>query len=362
MWNNKVTNLLQITYPIIQAPMAGGITTSRLVAAVANSGGLGMIGAGYMSPNQLREQIREIKTLTKNSFGVNLFVPTDYKVSKVEVDMGFASLQTFRSELGVVGEIPAISNYGKDLDTFNKQLEVILEENVSVCSFTFGVPSKEIIDELKKHQIVSIGTATTTNEAIQNESAGMDLITVQGSEAGGHRGTFADENRDQVIGLMSLIPQVVDKVSIPVVAAGGIMDGRGLMASLCLGAGAVQMGTVFLTCVESGAHPIYKKAILHANEDETVMTRAFSGKWARGIKNQFISEMESYQDQILPFPVQNTLTSAIRKASAAQENPEFMSLWTGQTLTLAKNQTVEELINHTINEATEIRNKQNILR
>ena len=360
MWNNKVTNLLQITYPIIQAPMAGGITTSRLVAAVANSGGLGMIGAGYMSPNQLREQIREIKTLTKNSFGVNLFVPNDYKVSKLEVDMGFASLQTFRSELGIVDEIPAISSYGKDLDTFNEQLEVVLAEKVSVCSFTFGVPPKEIIDELKKHQIVSMGTATTSREAMLNEGIGMDLITVQGSEAGGHRGTFADEERDHLIGLMSLIPQVVDKVSIPVIAAGGIMDGRGLMASLCLGAGAVQMGTAFLTCIESGAHHTYKKAILEATEDETVMTSAFSGKWARGIKNTFITEMHKQEEQTVPFPVQNTLTSTIRKASASQENPEFMSLWSGQSPTLAKNQTAEELIKRTIDVATEIR-KQNIL-
>ncbi len=361
MWNNRVTELLEITYPIIQAPMAGGITTSELVAAVSNSGGLGMIGAGYMSPPQLREQIREIKNRTDKNFGVNVFIPSEYKVAENDIRTGFTRLETFLSALNLGKEIPQIPSYERDFDTYIKLLEVIIEEKVGLCSFTFGVPSNEIVKEFKKRDIVLMGTATTCREAVLNESMGMELVTLQGSEAGGHRGTFIDEERDDLIGLMSLIPQAVDKVSIPVVAAGGIMDGRGLMASICLGAGAVQMGTAFLTCKESGAHQIYKKAILQATEDDTVLTRAFSGKWARGIKNEFTTKMSQQKDLIVPFPVQNTLTSTIRKASALKGNPEFMSLWSGQSPTLAKNQTVEELINRTIIEATEIRKKQNML-
>jgi nitronate monooxygenase len=199
-----------------------------------------------------------------------------------------------------------------------------------------------------------MGTATTVREAVENEEAGMDIVVVQGSEAGGHRGNFIDGYQESLVGLMSLIPQVVDNVSIPVVAAGGIMDGRGLMASICLGAKGVQMGTAFLTCVESGAHKVHKEAILNANEDQTVLTRSFSGKWARGIINKFILEMQNHETLLPDFPVQNTLTQDIRKTSAAQNNQDFMSLWSGQSPRLAKSQTVESLIKKIIVEAKKI--------
>lgn len=156
---------------------------------------------------------------------------------------------------------------------------------------------------------------------------------------------------------MSLIPQVVDQVSIPVVAAGGIMDGRGLMASLCLGAMGVQMGTAFLTCIESGAHPIYKEAITQAKEDQIVLTRVFSGKFARGIKNKFIEEMEKHEDSLPDFPVQNALTQPIRKASSSQQNPDFLSLWSGQSPRLAKNQSVKMLFQTILTEAKSINKK-----
>ena len=199
-----------------------------------------------------------------------------------------------------------------------------------------------------------MGTATTVREAVENEKAGMDIVVVQGSEAGGHRGNFIDGNQESLVGLMSLIPQVVDNVSIPVISAGGIMDGRGLMASICLGAKGVQMGTAFLTCIESGAHKVHKEAIINANEDSTILTRSFSGKWARGIKNNFILEMEKNERFLPDFPVQNTLTQDIRKSSAAHNNQDFMSLWSGQSPRLAKNQTVESLIKSIIAEAQKL--------
>ena len=203
-------------------------------------------------------------------------------------------------------------------EIFNEQIKVVMEEKVPFCSFTFGIPSKEVIVELKQHNIILIGTATTVEEAVEIEKNGMDIVVVQGSEAGGHRGNFINGFQESLIGLMSLIPQVVDNVSIPVIAAGGIMDGRGLMASLCLGAKGVQMGTAFLTCIESGAHKVHKEAILNAKEDQIVLTRAFSGKWARGIKNKFILEMQKHESSIPDFPVQNSLTQSIRKASATK--------------------------------------------
>lgn len=350
MLKNELTNLLKIDHPIIQAPMAGGITTSALVAAVSNNGALGMIGAGYLSPAQLREQIIEIKELTANNFGVNLFVPNDFELDEEEIEAANHLLHTFRSRLNIESMDTALPTIEKTMQAYKEQIKVIIEERVPICSFTFGVPSIEDISQLKQQGIMLIGTATTVVEAMAIEKLGMDAIVVQGSEAGGHRGNFISNHEDGLIGLMSLIPQVTDHVSIPVIAAGGIMDGRGLMASLNLGAKAVQMGTAFLTCEESGAHPVHKEAILQAKDEDTVLTRAFSGKWARGISNKFINEMRHHESDMPNFPVQNGLTQPIRKAAAAQHDKEYMSLWSGQSPTLAKKETVEALIRRITNQ------------
>jgi nitronate monooxygenase len=358
MFKNNMTELLKIEYPIIQAPMAGGITTSNLVAEVSNAGGLGMIGAGYMTPNQIREQIKEIKQLTKDPFGINLFIPSDFTYTESEINSVNQLLQPIRNQLQIHQEHPIdIPTYDQLVKTFNEQIKVVIEERVPVCSFTFGIPSEEVITELKTNGIILFGTATTVEEAIEVEKAGMDMVVVQGSEAGGHRGNFIRESHESIVGLMSLIPQIVDHVSIPVIAAGGIMDGRGLMASQCLGAMGVQMGTAFLTCIESGANQIYKEAILHAREDQIVLTRAFSGKWARGIKNKFIADMEKHEDILPEFPVQNALTQPIRKASSSQQNADYLSLWSGQSPRLAKNLSVCGLFNTIITEAKNIYKK-----
>jgi nitronate monooxygenase len=358
MLNNEVTKLLDIEYPIIQAPMAGGITTSKLVAEVSNSGGLGMIGAGYMTPNQIREQIKEINQSTSKFVGINLFVPQEFNANENDINLAKQILQPICEQLILHHtdnlEIPTFNNV---LEAFHEQIKIVIEEKIPVCSFTFGIPSKEVINELKRNKIILIGTATTVREAVEIEKSGMDLVVVQGSEAGGHRGNFIQGHQESLVGLMSLIPQVVDNVSIPVIAAGGIMDGRGLMAAICLGAKGVQMGTAFLTCTESGAHSLHKEGILKAHEDETVLTRAFSGKWARGIKNKFIVEMQNQETSLPEFPVQNTITQSIRKASTFQNNPDFMSLWSGQSPRLAKIQTVGTLIKNIISEAKKINNR-----
>jgi nitronate monooxygenase len=355
MLKNKMTELLKIEYPIIQAPMAGGITTSKLVAEVSNSGGLGMIGAGYMSPNQIREQIRDIKQLTTNPFGINLFVPNEFTYTENEIKTASHALQPICEQLHINQNDRMDIPTSKSLfETFYEQINIVIEENLPVCSFTFGVPSIEIITKLKHHNIILMGTATTVEEAVEIERVGMDIVCVQGSEAGGHRGNFMGEDQGSLVGLMSLIPQVVDHVSIPVIAAGGIMDGRGLMAAICLGAKGVQMGTAFLTCIESGAHQVHKEAILHAKEDQMVLTRAFSGKWARGMNNQFISDLKDHQESLPDFPVQNSLTQPIRKAASSQNNPDYMSLWSGQSPRLAKGHTVNALMKEIISQAKNI--------
>jgi nitronate monooxygenase len=344
MFINELTRLLCIQHPIIQAPMAGGITTSRLVAEVSNSGALGMMGAGYMTPMQIRDQIREIRKLTSYPFGINLFVPNEFRRKQNEITEANLLLKPIREQLGVHERSGEIPDFNQVQATFHEQIKVVIEEQVPVCSFTFGIPAREIIEELKQHGVIVIGTATTVNEAVEIEKSGMDLVVVQGSEAGGHRGNFLAGHQESLVGLMSLIPQVSDRVTIPVVAAGGIMDGRGLTASLCLGAQGVQMGTAFLTCLESGANEIHKEEILHSQEDQIVMTRSFSGKWARGIKNKYISDIQPVEDSFPPFPVQNALTQGIRKAASSQKNREYMSLWSGQSPRLAKKQSVQTLI------------------
>jgi len=354
MLKNQVTDLLNIHYPIIQAPMAGGITTSQLVSEVCNSGGLGMIGAGYMTPDQIKQQTREIKQLTTGYFGINVFVPHAFNVSENNIAFANEKLEPIRKQLHIQqpenDKIPQSNDW---LHTFHEQIKVIIEEQIPICSFVFGIPSEEIIHALKQHNIILMGTATTVSEAIEIESKGMDIVVVQGSEAGGHRGNFIKGTPESSIGLMSLIPQVVDNVDIPIIAAGGIMDGRGLRASLCLGAQGVQMGTAFITCIESGAHQMYKKAIINATEDQIVLTRAFSGKWARGIENKFISTMKEYEQSLPSFPIQNALTQHIRKTSALQNTTDFMSLWSGQSPRLAKSQHVALLMKSIINDIQE---------
>jgi nitronate monooxygenase len=356
MLKNELTELLKIKYPIIQAPMAGGVTTSKLVAAVSNCGGLGMIGAGYLTPAQLRQQINEVKQLTSKNFGVNLFVPNDYSATEAEIHAANEWLKPICEHLNVTkSDVPKLPQPHQDSETFQKHIQIIIDEKVPICSFTFGLPSAQVITTLKQHGTIVIGTATTVKEANEIETRGLDMVVVQGSEAGGHRGHFLGGLQESMIGLMSLIPQVVDEVDLPVIAAGGIMDGRGLMASLCLGARGVQMGTAFLTCMESGAHPVHKHAILQAEDDDIILTRAFSGKWARGIKNKFTEQMQDYELSVPDFPIQNALTQAIRKASAYKQNRDYMSLWSGQSPRLAKTQTVRQLMETMMEDALKLK-------
>lgn len=346
MWNKTdLTSMLQIEYPIIQAPMAGGPTTPQLVSEVSNSGGLGMIGAGYLSADQFKTTIQDVKQRTNLPFGVNLFVVKEENISEVELHKSFQTLEPFRKELNLSNELPEIKN---SLE-IERHIEVIIEENVPVCSFTFGIPAQSIINRLKENKITVIGTATTVEEAIAVERAGMDAVVAQGSEAGGHRGSFLGDNKGGLIGTMALVPQIVDHVKIPVIASGGIMDARGFAAAKMLGAEGVQMGTVFLTTRESGAHDLHKKAIMEATEENTVLTKSFSGKEARGIQNEFIRLMNE-NAFIAPYPIQNSLTKPIRKEAAKQGNANFMSLWAGQGTRLNKETTVKQLFEEIVSE------------
>lgn len=322
---------------IIQAPMAG-ITTPEFVSAVSNGGGLGSIGAGYLSANETRTFIQEVKEQTDEPYNVNFFVPEKSQMTEEDIQYAKETLVTEAPNYADV--VPERIQVNED---FTAQIHVAIEESVPVVSFTFGLPSESIINRLKENDIYVIGTATTVDEAKAVETIGCHAVVVQGSEAGGHRGTFLEKENDP-IGLMSLIPQVADEVQIPIIAAGGIMDNRGVQAAYCLGASSVQLGTAFLMTKESGANEIHKQAILEAKETGTCLTKSFSGKTARGLMNQFTNSMEDKQDKILAYPYQNSLTHPMRQAASRKNDPNFTSLWSGQSVRLSKLQSVKQLL------------------
>lgn len=347
VFETELTRTLNIRYPIFQAPMAGGPTTPDLVAAVSNAGGLGNLGAGYLSPEQIRGAILKIRELTDKPFGINLFVPEQPEEDEEAAVQMMDYLNKYRAKLGIA-QNPSITKFS---ESFEEQVQVLLEEKIPVFSFTFGIPSQNVIQAMKQRGTFVIGTATTVDEAKQLDVAGVSAIVAQGCEAGGHRGTFLNKVSESLIGTMALVPQIADQVSVPVIASGGIMDGRGLVAGLALGAGAVQMGTAFLACPESGAHETYKQTILSSHEDSTEITIAYSGKAARGIRTKFMKDLHQYPGTIPAYPIQNALTRDIRQAAAKANDPEYMSLWAGQGLRLANNQSAAAIIKQTIKQA-----------
>ena len=280
-----LTKRLGLAHPIIQAPMAGGGDTPDLVAAVCNAGGIGFIGAAYLTPAQIIESGRAVRARTARPFGINLFAPLPHPENPSDTLPALQRVAPFFAELG----LPAPSIPEAKRDSFNEQLSAAPETGASVFSFTLAILPGGAVEKVKERGMFLLGTATTVAEAVALEKSGVDAVVTQGSEAGGHRGTFATDFSAGMVGTISLVPQVADAVKVPVIASGGIMDGRGIAAALALGASAVQMGTAFLTCHEAGVPDAYKEAILRAREDQTRITRAFSGRPARGIVNRFMT-------------------------------------------------------------------------
>ena len=339
-----LTKRLGLRHPIVQAPLAGGGDTPALVAAVSEAGGLGFIGGAYLAPAQIAEAASAVRAKTNRPFGVNLFVPTPPPAMPNDADRALARVAPYFAELGLPP--PTLPEAGGF--SFDAQFAAALDSGAAVFSVTLGLLAEDAAKAVKARGMFLIGTATTVEEAIALERHGVEAIVVQGSEAGGHRATFAGAFASAMIGTMALVPQVVDAVRVPVIASGGIMDGRGIAASLALGAGAAQMGTAFLTSAEAGIPATYKQAILAAREHETRVTRAFSGRPARGIVNRFMREVDAADGEagetILPFPLQNALTRPLRAAAAKLGRSEFLSLWAGQGVRLARAQPAAELV------------------
>jgi nitronate monooxygenase len=347
-WPRALADRLGIEHPILLAPMAGGPSTPELCAAVSNAGGLGSFAAGYLSPEAIRDAIRKIRTLTSRPFAVNLFAPVPREApSAAEVERARRAVSPFRAEVG----LPEADPPGP-LPSFEEELQVVLDERAPVFSFTFGALSSEDVAALARTGAIVMGTATSVREARALEASGCHAVVAQGGEAGGHRGTFLGPLEHGLAGLVALVPQIVDAVKLPVAAAGGIMDGRGIAAALALGAQAVSLGTAFLPCPESGASRAYKDALLaHADDDPTTLTRAFSGRLARGLRNRFTEEMKDAP--LLPFPLQNALTQDMRRAAARAGKADLLSLWAGQAAPLARVRGAADLVRDLVRETEE---------
>lgn len=336
-----LTDRLGMRHPIIQAPLAGGGDTPELVAAVAEADAFGFIGAAYLTPAQIAESSRAVRDRTRRPFGINLFAPAPAPMPQGSA-RAVERLRPYYIELG----LPEPEAPAPTAGNFEAQLAAALESGAAAFSFTFGLLPQEAVRAIKARGMFLVGTATTVEEAIALERAGVDAVVAQGAEAGGHRGTFLGPFEASLVGTVALVPQIVDAVGVPVIASGGIMDGRGIAAALVLGAAGVQMGTAFLTSHEAGIPEAYKQAITEAREDGTRLTRAFSGRPARGIVNRFLAEMEATgpEDHILPFPHQNALTRPLRTAAAKQGRAEYLSLWAGQGVRLARRSSATALV------------------
>jgi nitronate monooxygenase len=353
-WNNtRVSSTLGIEYPIIQGPL-GGLSSERLTATVSNFGGLGSFGAHGLSPSAIKDVISEIRALTPKPFAINLWVSMEDKGAHTSGSEAFArSLAPLAGHIQALGgTLPAHQPYVPI--KFEDQVRVVLDAKVPVFSFIFGIPPKEILDECRAQGIITIGAATTPDEAIALEQAGVDAIAASGFEAGGHRGSFLRPAEESLTGTFSLVPQVADVVSIPVVAAGGIADARGIIAAFALGAEGVQIGTAFLASEESGASSHHRKALLSGNAGRTALTRGFTGRLARGIQNQLLEELNRPGVETLPYPLQRGLVKNLATLAEKAAKPELLQLWAGQSANLSRQSDAKKLLETLVSEVSAI--------
>lgn len=361
---NRLWQALPLRLPIIQGPMTGS-DTPALAAAVSAAGGLGMLGCGMRSPSAMAEAAAEVRRRTDRPFGLNLFVQDMPAPEPAKVEQALARLAPLYAEFGLQPSVP--SQWCED---FTNQFDALVEARPAVASFTFGILNAAQVERLHGAGCTVIGTATTVAEAIAWAEVGADAVCASGMEAGGHRGTFLPTSRPghraqapgepaglsspsqadfaaAMVGTMALVPQCVDALrprGVSVIAAGGIMDGRAIAAAQALGADAVQMGTAFLACPESGIGQAYRDALARARGTDTRVTRVFSGRPARGIVNTMMERLAPDEAAIPAYPVQNALTGALRRAAAAQGRDDYLSLWAGQGVAATRALPAGELV------------------
>lgn len=351
MWyNTKVTELLGIEYPIMQGPFGGNFSTVELTAAVSNSGGIGGYGAYTLSPQEIIDINSKIKASTSKPYNINLWVSdNDVPGGTVTDEQYEAAKKIFKPYFDQAG-IPVPEKPAPFKSRFENQLQVIFDIRPKLFSFVFGIPSADVLEQCRKLGIKTAGAATTLDEAIALENAGVDLVIAAGFEAGGHRPSFLAPAEQSTIGTFVLLQLIREKVKAPVVAAGGIADGRGIAAALTLGADGVQIGTAFLATEESGALPAHRQMLLSGAAKNTSLTRAFTGRLGRGIATQLAKDLAGKEDHFLPFPLQGSFMSSLRKAAIEQQKWDLLLFWSGQIAPVLHHTKVSELMQSLVEE------------
>lgn len=342
-FSNALTQKLGIRFPIIQGPFGGGLSSIDLLATVSNAGGLGSFGAHHLAPDAISTLVRDIRTATQSPFAINLWVSNrDHYIdglNRREFDGYVRSFAPFYKQLGI--EPPAFTSvFSYD---FDRQADAAIEAGPPALSFVYGVPGRHIIDACRAKGIVTIGTATTLDEALALEAGGLDVLVVTGFEAGGHRVSFLKTPEDCLTGTFALVPQVADKVGVPVIAAGGVADVRGVRAAMTLGADGVQVGTAFLACRQSGTSDQHREILMTERARHTVLSRAYTGRLARFIENDFIRAVERSDTLPAPFPIQSFFAGPIKSAAASLGESEFASLYAGQGAPLLQHRDAADL-------------------
>ncbi|MCS4305060.1 nitronate monooxygenase family protein [Chryseobacterium sp. BIGb0232] len=346
VWPDTISKRLGVKYPIVQAPMFG-VSTIQMVAAAARADCLGSLALADLSADESIQLIRETRKLTDKPFAANIFVHHIPEVTDALKDE-FIRTRQFLEQLAKENNIDVRLPDLEDLKvrSYHELVDAVIEENCKILSLTFGNLDDHSIQKLKENGVTLIGTCTSVSEALLLEKSGIDMICVQGTEAGGHRGTFDTEHVPQIGGL-SLLSQVYDHVKIPLIYAGGIYNGKTLQAVKELGAQGFQVGNLLLASQESALEPFEKEKLKKVQEDEIMLTKSFSGRYARGVKNKFIEAVEN-TEYILPYPYQNKLTNGLRKAAKSKQNVDFVGIWVGQSIHNYSELSTEQILRNLI--------------
>ncbi|RYZ24060.1 MAG: nitronate monooxygenase [Chitinophagaceae bacterium] len=351
MWNQtSVTEKLGIEYPVLQGPFGGGLSSVALAAAVSEAGGLGAYGAYMLSPAEIHAIGRDIRQATAKPYNLNLWVSdTDTPEGMISDARYEAAAGIFRPYFDELG-IPLPPKPAPFASRFENQLQAVLDVRPKVFSFMFGTLPPDVLETCRRHGIVTIGAATTLDEALAQEATGVDFILASGFEAGGHRPSFLGSAESSLTGTFVLVQLIREKVSTPVIAAGGIANGRGVAAALTLGASAVQVGTAFLACAESGALPEHREVLFSRDAYHTSLTRAFTGRLGRGVSSRISAETSGHEAAFLPFPLQTNFMAPLWQAALEQQQWKLIQFWCGQIAPVLRHRKAAALMQSLIEE------------
>lgn len=342
--STRITGMLGIEHPIIQGPFGGGFSSVELVAAVSGAGGLGSFGAHNVKAADIGPLADSIRARTDKPFALNLWVSCVDEGGQGLSAEGYANaralFEPYYRELGITPPPPP-ENHVED---YEAQVDALIEARPTVFSFVFGVPSADVLARCRAAGIKTLGAATTVAEAKALADAGVDIVLATGLEAGGHRPSFLKAAEQSLVGTLALVPQVRDAVDVPVVAAGGIADARGVKAAFALGADAVQIGTAFLACEQSNTSDLHRDLLFNTSADDSVLSRAYTGRLARFLPNRFVEFMDARPAERLPFPLQAWFATPLKKAALAADKPELASFYAGQGAPLLRHRNAADLM------------------